>query len=85
LQNENYSIIGTTSKDVTKFVDTGLSENTTYFYRVYSYNSKGNSLTYSNEASVKTIVLPRPNIVISYTSFTNNKAVIEKANGVSSK
>jgi len=77
LQNENYSIIGTTSKDVTKFVDTGLSENTTYFYRVYSYNSKGNSLTYSNEASVKTIVLPRPNIVISYTSFTHNKAIIE--------
>ena len=77
LQNENYSIIGTTSKDVTKFVDTGLSENTTYFYRVYSYNSKGNSLTYSNEASVKTIVLPRPNIVISYTSVTHNKAIIE--------
>ena len=77
LQNENYSIIGTTLKDVTKFVDTGLSENTTYFYRVYSYNSKGNSLTYSNEASVKTVVLPRPNIVISYTSFTHNKAVIE--------
>ena len=77
LQNENYSIIGTTLKDVTKFVDTGLSENTNYFYRVYSYNSKGNSLTYSNEASVKTIVLPRPNIVISYASFTHNKAIIE--------
>jgi uncharacterized protein (TIGR02145 family) len=77
IQNESYSLIGTTLKDVTKFVDTGLSENTTYFYRVYSYNSKGKSLTYSNEASVKTIVLPRPNIVISYTSFTNNKAVIE--------
>jgi uncharacterized protein (TIGR02145 family) len=77
LQNENYSIIGTTLKDVTRFVDTGLSENTTYSYRVYSFNSKGSSLTYSNEASVKTVVLPKPNIVISFTSFTHNKAVIE--------
>ncbi len=77
LQNDNYTLIGTTLKDVTRFLDTGLPENTTYFYRVYSYNSKGSSLTYSNEASVKTFVLPRPNIVISYTSFTHNKAVIE--------
>lgn len=77
LQNENYSIIGITLKDVTRFVDTGLSENTTYFYRVYSFNNKGNSLTYSNEASINTVALPKPNIVISYTSFTHNKAVIE--------
>ena len=77
LQNENYSVIGTALKDVTKFVDTGLLENTTYFYRVYSYNSKGSSLTYSNEALVKTVVLPKPNMNIYYTSFTNNKAVIE--------
>jgi len=77
LQNENYSLIGTTLKDVTRFVDTGLAENTTYFYRVYSYNNKGNSLTYSNEASVKTVILTKPSIVITYTSFTHNKAVVE--------
>ena len=77
LQNENYSIIGSTLKDVTRYVDTGLTENTTYFYRVYSYNNKGISLTYSNEASIKTVVLPKPNIIISHTSFTHNKAVIE--------
>ncbi len=75
--NENYKEIGSSSKDVTRFIDTGLAENTTYTYRVYSFNNKGSSLTYSNEATLKTVVLPKPNIVISYTSFTSNKAVIE--------
>ena len=77
LQNDNYSIIGTTLKDVTRFVDTGLSENTTYSYRVYSYNTKGSSLTYSNEATIKTILIPKPFFSINISSISNKKCVIE--------
>jgi len=48
-----YSEIATTGADVTSYSDTGLSVSTTYYYRVYAYNSVGNS-PYSNEASVTT-------------------------------
>lgn len=46
---ETYAIVGTTAKEITTFSDTGLTPGTTYVYRVYSYNSAGNSVTYSNE------------------------------------
>jgi len=45
-----YSLVTATSTNVTIYSDTGLSESTTYYYRVRAYNSSGNS-TYSNEAS----------------------------------
>lgn len=56
-----YAIVGTTLPDISTFSDNGLLPNTTYTYRVYSYNSVGNSLTYSNELTLTTsslIVLP---------------------------
>ena len=49
-----YTINGTVSANVLNFSDTGLMPSTTYIYRVYSYNSVGNSSTYSNEISVTT-------------------------------
>lgn len=39
--------------DTTSYVNTGLSSGTTYYYRVYAYNSTGNS-AYSNVASAAT-------------------------------
>lgn len=50
-----YAVVGTTATNVTLFNDTGLTPNTTYTYRVYSNNSVGNSLTYSNEVTKTTI------------------------------
>lgn len=48
-----YSDIGTTSADVTTYSDSGLSEGTTYHYRVRAYNASGDS-AYSNGAAVTT-------------------------------
>lgn len=53
----NYALVGTTVTDISTFSDTGLSSNTTYTYRIYSYNSVGNSLTYSNELTLTTSAL----------------------------
>jgi uncharacterized protein (TIGR02145 family) len=53
-----YVVVGTTATDVTTFSDAGLNTNTTYIYRVYSYNIGGNSPTYSNEVTVLLSTLP---------------------------
>ncbi len=45
-----YSQIATVDANVTSYIDTGLSKETTYYYRVMAYNGSGNS-SYSNEAS----------------------------------
>jgi len=45
-----YSQIATVDANVTSYIDTGLSKETTYYYRVRAYNVSGNS-SYSNEAS----------------------------------
>lgn len=47
---ETYAVVATIDKDVSTYSDNNLTDNTTYTYRVYSYNSAGNSPTYSNEA-----------------------------------
>jgi uncharacterized protein (TIGR02145 family) len=54
---ETYAVIGTTATDVTIFNDIEFAPNTTYTYRVYSYNSGGNSPTYSNEISLTTTAI----------------------------
>jgi uncharacterized protein (TIGR02145 family) len=55
--NQTFADIATNDKDVTIYSDIGLTAGTTYTYRVYSFNSTGNSLTYSNEVEVTTINL----------------------------
>jgi uncharacterized protein (TIGR02145 family) len=52
-----YVVIGNTSADITSFSNTGLTPGTTYTYRVYSYNSAGNSPTYTNELTLTTTPL----------------------------
>ena len=49
-----------------------MSINTTYIYRVYSYNSAGNSPLYSNEVTIATISIPiiNTNPVDSITPYT---------------
>jgi uncharacterized protein (TIGR02145 family) len=53
----NYDVVGTVNQDVLSFSDSGLSSSTTYTYRVYAFNSVGNSLTYSNEVTLTTNAL----------------------------
>ena len=47
-----FAVVGTTSVDVTTFNDSGLTPSSTYTYRIYSYNTGGNSPTYSNEITL---------------------------------
>jgi uncharacterized protein (TIGR02145 family) len=49
-----YAVVGTTSTEVITFNDNELTPTTSYTYRVYSYNSGGNSPTYSNEITLTT-------------------------------
>ena len=56
-----YVLVGNVGTNIMAFSDVNLTPNTNYTYRIYSYNSSGNSPTYSNEISLKTsstIVLP---------------------------
>lgn len=73
----NFSEIGSTSKDVTTFSDQTVSLNTTYTYRVYSTNTAGKSILYSNEATVKTISVP----TLTTTSLTEVTAIGAKSGG----
>jgi fibronectin type 3 domain-containing protein len=49
-----WSQINTVGTDVTTYTDSGLNADTTYFYRVNSFNSGGVSAGYSNEANETT-------------------------------
>ena len=73
----NFSEIGSTSKDVTTFSDQTVSLNTTYTYRVYSTNTAGKSILYSNEATVKTISVP----TLTTTALTEVTAIGAKSGG----
>ena len=50
----NYTAVASLGKNSNSYRDQGLTKNTTYYYRVYSFNSAGNSVTYSNEAQATT-------------------------------
>ncbi len=52
--NGSFTDAGSTGTDISTFSDLGLTNNTTYTYRVYAFNSAGNSLQYSNEVTVIT-------------------------------
>lgn len=53
-----YSEIATTTQDVANFSDKNVQINTTYSYRVYSYNQAGKSNQSSNELIIKTWNIP---------------------------
>ena len=50
----NFADIASTAADILSYIDLGLTPNTTYTYRIYGYNSAGNSLQYSNEVTITT-------------------------------
>ena len=50
----SFADIASTAADMCAYSDFGLTPNTTYTYRVYAYNSAGNSLQYSNEVTITT-------------------------------
>jgi transcriptional regulator CtsR len=50
----NYVVVGSSGTNVSTFNDVGLTPSTTYTYRVYSFNSVGNSTTNSNEFTIIT-------------------------------
>jgi hypothetical protein len=56
--SEIFTEIGSTATDLTKFSDKTVSLNTNYTYRVYSFNTVGKSINYSNEVSIKTFNSP---------------------------
>ena len=55
--NGTFGVIATTGADITTINDAGLTPNTTYTYRVYSFNNTGKSLSYTNEVTITTISL----------------------------
>jgi hypothetical protein len=66
LNQIDWSTVATPGANATVFQDTGLNANTTYFYRILSYNSGGSS-AWSNVASVKTdSTIPSTNNSLSF-------------------
>ncbi len=49
-----FADVASTAADMSTYSDFGLTSNSTYTYRVYAYNSAGNSLQYSNEVTITT-------------------------------
>jgi len=50
----NFADIASTAADMVSYIDLGLTPNTTYTYRIYGYNTAGNSVQYSNEVTITT-------------------------------
>ena len=69
-----YTLLATLSQNVVTYSDKGLTPGTSYTYRIFSYNSKGNSIN-SNEIAVKTedaeVALLKVGLVAFYP-FTGN-------------
>jgi len=79
----SYAVIGSTATNLTTFNDLGLTPNTSYTYRVYAYNSAGNSVQYSNELTIATqdsIPSWLTNGLVAYYPFNGN-ANDESGNG----
>lgn len=65
-----YTTIYTTAANVTSYTNTGLSQNTEYYYRVRAYNGSNYS-SYTNEANTTTLTLNAPSgLIVSAVSYT---------------
>jgi hypothetical protein len=72
----NYILIATVGPNVTTYQDVSLSLSSSYTYRVYSYNSAGNSSSYSNIVNIPGL----RDGLIAYFPFNGN-ANDESGNG----
>ena len=54
-----YTLVGTVNSNVLTFVDNNLTPGTTYFYRVCSYNSVGNSVNFTIEVNFTIIAITK--------------------------
>ena len=54
----SWELMATTGKDVGGYIDSNLVLGTSYLYRVYPFNSSGNSLSYSNEVLISANFVP---------------------------
>ena len=76
--NVTFTQITVAGSTAASYPDSGLSASTTYFYRVRSTNSSGDS-PYSNTASATTaqsVVPARPTLVQNLSSYTNRDAEV---------
>ncbi|RKY88681.1 hypothetical protein DRQ11_03090 [candidate division KSB1 bacterium] len=74
VDNSSQSIATITSRSQTNFRDTGLKENTTYYYKVYVYDKAG-LYAGSNEVDVKTKANAPPLAVTLYTPIPNTDSI----------
>ena len=75
--NGSFSVIGTVSANTTTYDDNSISTGQTYIYRVYSYNSAGNSASYTNEFSIS---IPVPITLPTVTTSTVTSIMSTTAN-----
>lgn len=84
--NGNYSVIETTKENVTTFSDVNLLGSNTYTYRIYAFNSRGNSQGYSNEVTLllDTMSIRLADGLVGHYSFTGNAedSSVNKNHGV---
>lgn len=74
----DFTDVASTGADIASHSDLGLTPNTTYTYRVYAYNSAGNSLQYSNEITVTTNLIP----IITTSPISDTTAVSVSCGGI---
>jgi uncharacterized protein (TIGR02145 family) len=58
VQNGQWGLVGTVGENISTFSSTNLTVNTTYVFRVYSFNTAGNSTIYTNEVTITTRSVP---------------------------
>ena len=72
----DYEVVGETNSNVHQFSDTNLIDNTTYTYRVFSYNEAGISSSSSNVLTLTAATVILPTITTTTVSeITNGTAV----------
>jgi uncharacterized protein (TIGR02145 family) len=79
----SYSVIHTTTSNVTTYNDTGLITNTTYYYKIKSYNAVGSSSAYSNEIAIYVIDVNLPLAITSNVSSVTNFTAVSGGNALS--